>query len=236
MTKQKPVVLELFSGTGSWGKVFRRKGMDVTSVDILEKFHPDIVADVLELDYKKLPVPDLITASPPCNSFSRLAVTAKTRDWWTLKPLKPSAELGEKLAYKTLEIIRYFLKKNPNLLFVIENPTAMLRRMPVYNKLPRESTKYCLYKFRYRKPTDFFHNFPKGLGLKEEDTAKKSKWCDPSIMVNTSSVPLLQKYRIPSGIALDVWHAFQDQYKKEAPLPISFRKTKPILIEPSHSP
>ena len=226
---QKPIVLELFSGTGSWGKVFRKKGMEVISVDILPKFNPDIVTDILDLDYKKLPVPDLITASPPCNSFSRLAVSNKTRDWWSLTPLKPSAVLGEKLAYKTLEIIRYFLKKNPNLLFVIENPTAMLRRMPTYNKLPMETTQYCLYKFRYRKPTDFFHNFPKGLGLKDIDI--KSKWCDPSIMVNTASVPLIQKYRIPSGIALDVWHAFEDQYKKETPLHISFRKTKPIIFE-----
>jgi len=229
----KPIVLELFSGTGSWGKVFRKKGMKVTSVDILEKFQPDIVADVLDLDYKSLPVPDLITASPPCNSFSRLAVTAKTRDWWTLQPLKPQAELGEKLAYKTLEIIKYFLKKNPNLLFVIENPKAMLRRMPVYNKLPLESTKYCLYKFRYRKPTDFFHNFPKGLGLKDPEEEKNvhSKLCDRAIMVNTSSVPLTQRYRIPSGIAHDVSDAFFDQYKKHPPLPISFRKTKPILME-----
>lgn len=225
----KPLVLELFSGTGSWGKVFRKKGMDVLSVDIMEKFHPDIVADVLDLDYKNLPVPDLITASPPCNSFSRLAVSAKTRDWWTLRPLKPQAELGEKLAYKTLEIIKYFLKKNPHLLFVIENPKAMLRRMPVYNKLPRESTQYCLYRFRYRKPTDFFHNFPKGLGLKEDDL--DSPLCAPVRMVNAASVPLTQRYRIPSGIARQVSMAFFDQYKKLPPRPVSFHKTKPILME-----
>ena len=46
-------LLELFKGTGSVGKVAKKMGMIVMSVDILDKYMPDIVADILEWDYKK---------------------------------------------------------------------------------------------------------------------------------------------------------------------------------------
>jgi hypothetical protein len=220
------ILLELFSGTGSWGKIFKKHGFEVISIDIEEKFNPSIVADVLTLDYKKtLPVPDLILASPPCNSFSRLAVSSFQRDWYSLKPLTEASKLGEKLLYKTLEIIKYFISKNPSLLFVIENPKAMMRRMPIINKFPKETTLYCLYGFKWKKPTDFFNNFPKGLGLKDPEQECKVK------TFNVANAPLIQRYMIPSGIVKQIYQAFKDQYKKDKPIKISFNKTQPDIIE-----
>ena len=116
-----PLVLELFKGTGSWGKVFKKAGYKVISHDIVEKFNPSILGNILNLDHTKLPVPDVIVASPPCNSFSNLAYAARSRDAETMRPLKPQAVLGDKILAKTIQIIKYFLAKNPKLKFVIEN-------------------------------------------------------------------------------------------------------------------
>ena len=44
-------MLDLFSGTGSVGDVFKSEGFVVTSVDIDPKMSPDIVLDILSWDY-----------------------------------------------------------------------------------------------------------------------------------------------------------------------------------------
>ena len=75
----KPKMLDLFSGTGSVGKVFEERGYEVTSVDIEKHFKPTIVADVLTWDYKAMFKPghfEIIFCSPPCSQFSRAKTTA----------------------------------------------------------------------------------------------------------------------------------------------------------------
>ena len=121
------LLLELFKGTGSVGKVAKKLGFDVISIDIEDKYEPDILIDILELDYTKLPIPDFIWASPPCNTYSSLAYPLKERNIKTAKPISKRAKVGTKILYKTLEIIDYFSIKNPNLAFVIENPKGMMR-------------------------------------------------------------------------------------------------------------
>ena len=49
-----PRLLELFSGTGSIGKVFRARGWEVVSVDCDAKMQPTIVADIGTFDYNML--------------------------------------------------------------------------------------------------------------------------------------------------------------------------------------
>ena len=69
------ILLELFSGTQSVGKVFKEKGWEVISLDIMKKFNPTINTDILIWEgYKELPEIDMIWASPPCNSFSILKI------------------------------------------------------------------------------------------------------------------------------------------------------------------
>lgn len=219
MTKYR--ALELFCGTKSVGKVLDKHNFDVISVDILKKFQPTIVEDILKLDYKSLPIPDLIWASPPCNSFSTLARTAKTRNWWNLEPTHPNAILGTKILNRTLEIIEYFIEKNPNLLFVIENPKAMMRRMPTINTFPRETTEYSCYGFNYRKPTDFFHNFPDNLHLIEPIGEHKKPQKD---LINVAKVPLTQRYKIPERLIETIIQEFEKQYQ-QTPKTINFEKT-----------
>ncbi len=66
---RKPRVLDLFSDTGSVGRVFREEGFEVVSVDKKSKFKPTFVADVLEWDYAAAFPPgyfDVVFACPPC--------------------------------------------------------------------------------------------------------------------------------------------------------------------------
>ena len=105
-------VLELFSGTGSVGKVCEEIGWNVISLDIDER--ADIVCDILIWDYKIYPEDyfSIIWGSPPCNEYSCMN---------NCRPEKICDMNGsDKLVKKTLEIIDYF---KPEIWF-IENPQS----------------------------------------------------------------------------------------------------------------
>ena len=215
----KYILLELFSGTGSVGKVFERHNFRVISIDISNKYMtPTFQTDILTFDYKLLPTPDVIWASPPCNSFCTFAYNiAKSRNYFTLEPLKPIAFMGNRLLDKTMEIILHFVMKNPDLRFVIENPSrpAMMWRMPQMVGISKESTCYCLYGFPYKKPTDFFHNFPDGLGLIPREQHKKKCTLVKHICLKQPDVSLEQRYKIPEKLTETIVESFleQDFYK-----------------------
>ena len=106
----KPVLLELFSGTESVGKAFRACGWDVFSVDIDPAANPTLVANVLDLQLDALPPRiDCIWASPPCTHYSIARTKAKT----------PRDLVGsDALVQKVLDIIVHF--RTPY--WFIENP------------------------------------------------------------------------------------------------------------------
>ena len=68
-------VLELFSGTKSVGKVCKEFGYEVIALDLN---NADINIDILEWNYRDYPNNyfDIIWASPPCHTFSKM------RDCW----------------------------------------------------------------------------------------------------------------------------------------------------------
>ena len=76
-----PKVLELFKGTGSVGDAFERIGWEVTSVDMVAKFKPTHVCNILDFDYKQYAPDhfDFVWGSPPCTEFS-IAKTQGKRD------------------------------------------------------------------------------------------------------------------------------------------------------------
>ena len=193
-------LLELFKGTGSVGKVARKMGFNVVSVDFDEKFKPDILTDILDWDYKSYThIPDFIWASPPCNTYSTLAYPFKERDVKTTKPLSDRAKLGTRILHKTLEIIEYFSKKNPNMGVCIENPRGMMRNDPKIKKLILNTTHYCNYGDKRTKPTDFFSNYPLNLS----DIICKGS-------VQTISLKLNDRYKIPPKLIKDIL----DEYLK----------------------
>jgi len=199
------LLLELFKGTGSFSKEAEALGIDIISVDILEKFNPTILTDILQWDYTTIPIPDIITASPPCETFSRLISSHKNkvRDYLgDMRPLNAKGELGDKILFKTLEIIKYFLSKNPALKFSIENPRGYMKKMTCMKEEPilyMDTTYYSMYGFSYRKPTNFWSNIIDGLKLKERDIKTETP-----ITSKVVEVKLTDRYKMPPELCRDI--------------------------------
>ena len=153
-------ILELFAGSRSIGKVAEKLGHKVFSSDIEQFDKIDYIVDILDFDYTKVPfIPDMICASPPCTGFS----VASLGHHWTggnkaYIPKTETAKLGIELVRKTMDIIRHFQKLNPNLLWFIENPRGLLRKMPFMEEYQRHTVTYCQYGDTRMKPTDIWTN------------------------------------------------------------------------------
>ena len=152
-----PVLLELFCGTKSIGRVFDQHGWDVISVDLLPRFEPTICKNVLDLTVEdiiaKLPkyrqTIDVIWASPICTQYSISRNKGPPRDL-----------IGsDKLVQKVLDLVAYF--KVP---FFMENPqTGLLKGRDVVRGIPFRTIDYCQYaddtfSGRYRKRTAIWTN------------------------------------------------------------------------------
>ena len=141
-------LLELFSGSGSIGKVFKQS-FEVTSLDSDPKARATITCDILDWDFEKYEPGhfDVIWASPPCTEFS-IAKTVGKRD----------LEKADAIVRRTLAIITYL---RPNLYWFIENPaTGLLKTRPYMQGLPSVTLDYCKYDMPYRKRTQIWTNAP----------------------------------------------------------------------------
>lgn len=164
-------MLELFSGTGSFGKVGKERGYNVVSVDIDDyngRFVPTHKADILTWDYKQYDRDffDVIHASPPCLHYSILQTAwygREKRDLITKELYTFTKEIrfanllqADLIVNRTLEIISYF---NPRLWF-LENPqTGLLKSRDFMMGLPYYDIDYCMYSdWGYRKRTRIWTN------------------------------------------------------------------------------
>lgn len=194
-------LLELFSGTHSVGRVAKRLGFDVVSLDLTDA---DIETDILLWDYMSAYPPghfDIIWASPECTTFSNL------RRSWIGRSLKAFGDViitpeildkdmdenGVPLLRKTQEIIEYF---KPTYWF-IENPQSS--KMKDFIDSKPYQFDYCMYGFPYKKPTNIWSN--KDL---------TSHRCDKSHLINNRHEEILgdfpsrqnksAKYRVPEPL------------------------------------
>ena len=139
----KPKMLDLFSGTGSVGRVFADHGYEVVSVDFDEKFQPTILTDVMKWDYQSHFKPghfDIIFSSPPCTEFSRAKTTAPRQ-----------LERADSIVRKTLEIIKYLKPRR----WFLENPrNGLLSNREYMTDIPFVDVDYCQFShWGYQKPT-----------------------------------------------------------------------------------
>jgi len=150
------ILLELFCGTKSIGKVFQKHGAEVFSVDFDPQHNPDLCINILEFTIDMLPekfrTPDVIWASPPCTTFSIASVGHHYNKDRT--PKTKEAEIGIKIVLKTLEIIKELSPKY----WFIENPRGMLRKQEFMKPLYKKTITYCQYGDTRMKPTDIWTN------------------------------------------------------------------------------
>tara|TARA_R110000737_G_scaffold10176_1_gene25843 strand:+ start:4639 stop:5391 length:753 start_codon:yes stop_codon:yes gene_type:complete len=200
-------VLELFSGTGSVGKVCKKLDWEVVSVDML--LPADYQVDIMEFDYKQYPKDefDIVWASPPCTYYSNLQncwIGRKKKDGIlvTKELIEEKRKESDILILKTLEIIDYF---KPELWFM-ENPqTGQLKKREVVKNIPYYDVSYCMYSdWGYEKRTRIWTN------KKDWD----NKICDKSGACGNmiDSQALRKKHRL--NVSKDV-HTVGEQFEKE---------------------
>ena len=150
-------VLELFAGSRSIGKVCEELGYEVFSSDINDFEGIDYVTDIFDFDVNNVPfVPDVIWASPPCTYFS----VASIGKHWNKDntPKSENAMLGVEIVKRTLHIIEFFTKLNPDLIWYIENPRGKLRKLDIIDEKYINTVTYCQYGDDRMKPTDIWSN------------------------------------------------------------------------------
>ena len=152
-------VLELFAGSRSIGKVCDSMGIESFASDVVDFDGIDYVVDIMEFDPKQVPfVPDVIWASPPCTTFS----VASIGKYWNKDgtPKHEKAEHGLEILKRTMLIIEHFKYHNPNLVWYIENPRGMMRKMKMWDDIEhvRHTVTYCQYGDTRMKPTDIWTN------------------------------------------------------------------------------
>ena len=175
-------LLELFSGTGSVGKVARPLGYEVVSLDLK---NADINCDIMTWDYRQFKPGefDIIWASPPCTSFSIMQRMHMEAEAWEARIQRE----GLPILRRTQEIIDYFKPK----LWFIENPQT--GRMKEFLDLPFYDVDYCMYSdWGYRKRTRVWTNKEGFHPLLCDKT------CGTHVSVKILS--LNDRYRIPPNL------------------------------------
>ena len=154
-------VLELFAGSRSIGKVGDKLGMNVFSVD-WEKYEDiDLCIDVAKLKKEDVPfIPDFVWASPDCTTYSIAAISTHRNN---TEPKSEYAKKCDTTNQHFISLIKEWLEINPDMVFFIENPRGMLRKMPWMQEFKRHTIWYCQYGDERAKPTDIWTNSDKWI-------------------------------------------------------------------------
>ena len=194
-------VLDLFCGTKSLKKITDSLCWEYIGLDIEKKHNPEICIDFLEWDYKSI-VPDILWASPDCSVYS-MASGSKSFNI-NKEPVSEKAKLHLKILDRLKIVLKYYLEKNPNLIYFIENPTARL--VWFMKEYPRYDVSYCQYGFNRMKPTTIWSNVNgfKPLKCKKKDNCQHIK-APRGSQTGTQGVSKNERYRIPEKLIEDLF-------------------------------
>jgi len=152
-------ILELFAGSRSLGKAAESLGHTVFSVDWKPYENIDLSIDIENLQLSDIPfVPDFIWASPDCTTYTIAAISTHRNG---IEPKTDYAIKCDRVNQHFINLINESLKLNPSLVFFIENPRGMLRKMPFMQTFNRHTVWYCKYGDERAKPTDIWTNSKK---------------------------------------------------------------------------
>ena len=150
-------LLELFAGSRSVGKVGDELGMNVFSVDWQNFEGINLAIDIGEMKTSDVPfIPDVVWASPDCTTYSIAACSTHRTN--SIEPKSEYAKKCDKVNKHFIGLIKEWLKVNPDMVFFIENPRGMLRKMPFMQEFKRHTIWYCQYGDDRAKPTDIWTN------------------------------------------------------------------------------
>lgn len=223
--------LDLFSGTGSATKYFRKSDdWQVHGVDINPDREGDMEMDILELEAEMIESDiDFIWASPPCKSFSLGSDNSWFKNNERLRmPENEKAENGIRMVYRSLRLIR---ELNPEYWF-LENPRGGLRAIigePQHDKrrqLDKElSTReqkdanypgtvtYCQFGDNRMKPTDLWGEHPDSItypfcGNGEPCHTSAPRGSDTGTQGRSNKS---DRWRIPDELAKTVFEAVHEE-------------------------
>ena len=150
-------VLELFAGSRSVGKAADKLGMNVFSVDWENFKGIDLSIDIGTMTKDQVPfIPDVVWASPDCKTYSIAACSTHRNN--SIEPKTEYAKKCDQVNQHFIGLIKQWLEINPDLVFFIENPRGMMRKMPWMQEFKRHTVWYCQYGDDRAKPTDIWTN------------------------------------------------------------------------------
>jgi site-specific DNA-cytosine methylase len=149
-------VLELFAGSRSVGKVAETMGANVFSVDWANYDGINLCTDIGTMSIMEVPfIPDMVWASPDCTTYTIAAISTHRNG---TEPKTEYAKKCDRVNQHVIALIDGWLMLNPNMVFFIENPRGMLRKMPFMQGFNRHTIWYCQYGDERAKPTDIWTN------------------------------------------------------------------------------
>lgn len=175
----KKNILELFAGSRSIGTEAEKIGMNVFSVDWGEYENIDLHIDIGDMKLSDIPfVPDVVWASPDCTTYSIAACSTHRIN--SVEPKTDYAKKCDKVNEHFIGLIKEWLNINPKMVFFIENPRGMMRKMPFVQDFKRHTVWYCTYGDERAKPTDIWTNSTTWVPRKECKNGNKDCHHQPS--------------------------------------------------------
>lgn len=208
-------VIELFSGSGTISKEFKKRGHNVFSIDIRKRkgiCEPSLRKDILELKREDIPFKniDVIWASPPCDVFSHSGIWYHWNKDGSPKTEKAKEHL--KILNKTLKLIESLSPEY----FFIENPRGKMRynksmiNFLIRNNAMTKELTYSSYGSPIIKPTNIFTNalnyIPKPLGKFGRGAKNK---------IIFDNLTKTQRQKVPGTLAKEVVTFCEIEYKNK---------------------